>query len=362
MPFSFPASPSVNQQSTQNGRTYSWSGSAWELVAASGGGGSDSRWDLFLPPAPTSVIANGGDAAATVSWTAPTVLAQTPITDYAVQFSSNSGSTWTTFSDGTSTATSATVTGLTNGTAYTFRVAAVNGVGTGAYSTASAAVTPGSDPYFANVSLLLHMDGTGSAFVDSSPSPKAINASYGSPTQSTTKSKFGGKSLYLNGSSSIAAQASSAFDFGAGDFTIEFWVLFDSVASGQRVAGGDQQSGGSYNWALFTTVSGRLDYYMSTGTPWDIANGQQFGSVATDQWYHVALVRNGTTITGYLNGVAGSSVTSSSALASNSTNGPHFGFATGGYFNGYVDDVRITKGVARYSTTFTPPTAAFPDS
>ena len=107
-----------------------------------GGGGSDSRWDLFLPPAPTSLTATGGNAQVALTWTAPTVLTQTPITDYTVQFSSNSGSTWTTFSDGTSTATSATVTGLTNGTAYTFRVAAVSGVGQGAWSSASNSVTP----------------------------------------------------------------------------------------------------------------------------------------------------------------------------------------------------------------------------
>jgi len=97
---------------------------------------------FFLPPAPTSVTATAGNAQAVVSWTAPTVLAQTPITDYIVQFSTNSGSNWTTFSDAVSTATSATITGLTNEVAHVFRVAGINGIGTGAYSTASAAVTP----------------------------------------------------------------------------------------------------------------------------------------------------------------------------------------------------------------------------
>jgi hypothetical protein len=143
MPLNFPASPTAGQTSQQNGRTYVWNPPAWELVAASA---SDSRWDLFLPAAPTSLTATGGNAQASLSWTAPTVLAQTPIQDYTVQFSSNSGSTWTTFTRAASTATSVTVTGLTNGTAYVFRVAAVNGIGTGSYSAASSSVTPAAAP------------------------------------------------------------------------------------------------------------------------------------------------------------------------------------------------------------------------
>jgi hypothetical protein len=57
-------------------------------------GGADSRLNLFLPPAPTSVTASSGNAQASLAWTAPSVLAQTPITDYIVEYSSNSGSTW----------------------------------------------------------------------------------------------------------------------------------------------------------------------------------------------------------------------------------------------------------------------------
>lgn len=97
---------------------------------------------LFLPAAPTGLTVTGGNAQAVLSWTAPSVSAQTPITDYREQFSSDNGATWSTFSAAASTATSATITGLSNGTAYVFRVAAVNALGTGAYTAASSAVTP----------------------------------------------------------------------------------------------------------------------------------------------------------------------------------------------------------------------------
>ena len=88
-----------------------------------------------------SLPATYGNTTALVSWTAPSSNGSA-ITDYTVQYSSNSGSSWTTFADGTSTTTSTTVTGLSNGTAYVFRVAAVNTVGTGAFSSNSNSVTP----------------------------------------------------------------------------------------------------------------------------------------------------------------------------------------------------------------------------
>ena len=96
------------------------------------------------PGAPTSVSGTAGNAQVALSWTAPAFDGYTSITDYRVQFSTSStfASDINTFTDGVSSNTSATVTGLTNGTTYYFRVAAINTVGPGAYSSISSGVTP----------------------------------------------------------------------------------------------------------------------------------------------------------------------------------------------------------------------------
>jgi len=91
--------------------------------------------------APTNIVGTAGNAQVALTWTAPAANGGT-ISDYTIQYSSNSGSTWTTFSDTVSATASVTVTGLTNGTAYVFRVAATNEAGLGAYSAASATRTP----------------------------------------------------------------------------------------------------------------------------------------------------------------------------------------------------------------------------
>ena len=98
------------------------------------------------PDAPTTVVATQGVGQMGVTWSAPVNNGGSAITDYAVQYSSDSGSNWSTFADGTSTSTSTTVTGLANNTSYIFRIAAVNIAGTGSYSTASTAVTTAAVP------------------------------------------------------------------------------------------------------------------------------------------------------------------------------------------------------------------------
>ena len=94
------------------------------------------------PSVPTSVTGTSGNAQVSLSWTAPTSTGGAAITDYVVRYSTSPNQGFATFSDGTSTSTTATVTGLTNNTAYYFKVAAVNSAGTSDYSAVSSAVTP----------------------------------------------------------------------------------------------------------------------------------------------------------------------------------------------------------------------------
>lgn len=95
-----------------------------------------------IPGAPTSVTPTQQNSQISLAWTAPASNGGSSLTDYLIDYSSDSGSNWTTFSDSVSTSTSLVVTGLTNGTSYIFRVSAKNVAGTGLPSTSSATVTP----------------------------------------------------------------------------------------------------------------------------------------------------------------------------------------------------------------------------
>lgn len=330
------------------------------------GGGDTTFWNLFLPPAPTNVAGTTADTQSVVSWTAPTVSAQTPITDYLVQTSSDGGSTWTTFSDGTSAATSATVTGLTNGTTYKFRVAAVNAVGTGSYSSASANVTPAvGDGYFSSVQALLHLDGNNNSttFTDSSSSPKTFTAS-GSAVISTTQSKFGGASLYPNGGY-ITAAYNSAFNMGTGDLAVDGWVYPTSSTGIYGIYAISSGSGANPKFVVhLDNLTPKIHYN-------NLTNGSDIYTSATsactvNAWNYIAFSRASGTWRWYVNGTLAGSGSNNTTLTFSSSPS-YVGYGGESYFGsfaGYIDDWRVTVGSARGFTgsTVSTPTVAFPNS
>jgi hypothetical protein len=136
------ATTSYTATGLTNGTAYVYRVSAVNSEGAGAHVQSASTTPQTVPLAPTNVLTTPNNAYVTVRWTAPSDSGGSVITDYIVQFSADAGSSWTTFADGTSTNLQTNVTGLNNGTAYIFRIAAVSAVGTGNYSTPSASATP----------------------------------------------------------------------------------------------------------------------------------------------------------------------------------------------------------------------------
>lgn len=128
-----------------NGTSYTFTVTATNNFGSTTSAPSSAVTPAVAPSTPGAPTPTRGDTSVSLSWTAPSN-GGSAITDYLIQYSSDSGSSWTTFADGTSATTSATVTGLTNGTSYVFRIAAVNVAGTSSYSSASTAVTPAGVP------------------------------------------------------------------------------------------------------------------------------------------------------------------------------------------------------------------------
>jgi hypothetical protein len=217
------------------------------------------------------------------------------------------------------------------------------------------------DPYFANVSFLLvgnGVNGTNTNIIDSSNNHFTIT-NVGSVVISSAQSKFGGSSVLLNGTSQYLTCASNtAFVFGTGDYTVEGWVYQSANnAYSSFVEVGDHQlaTGAIY---LVNNASVRNATVYSGG----FFNSEALPS--TGQWYYVAYVRSSGVLRIYVNGTSTSATAFTNNLtASSFTVGyTQSSIANSGYLlNGYVYDVRVTKGVARYTgSTMTVPTAPLP--
>ena len=209
-----------------------------------------------------------------------------------------------------------------------------------------------SDPYWSNVVCLMH----GDTLNDTSNSSLTITNS--GTTINTSTYKYGTGSMYFNGSSYLSTPTTSILNLGGSNFTIEFWYYANDI------------SNSPYLLELYSGLSVRVLIMLDStnGVDFNIINsgGQWIHTIsvpALATWHHVAAVVNGSTMSLYLNGVFQSSTTTTYSVASTSykLNVGYYQYGNTQYFNGYIDDLRITRGVARYTASFTPPTYPFPN-
>ncbi|MGQ0708688.1 MAG: LamG domain-containing protein [Rhodoferax sp.] len=217
----------------------------------------------------------------------------------------------------------------------------------------------GTDPYADSVALLLHGDGANgsTSIVDASPSPKTVTA-VGNAQISTAKSKFGGSSIGFDGAGDyLRAPPSDAFRFGTGDFTLEMWVYLNAVGEYSFYDGCDLGGNGARSnaFTLQTDTGGHLRIFSQGGFSAATTN-----AVVAGAWTHIAMVRYGGNATFYVGGIAGGAFPYAADITvGGCVIGAYADASMGAWLNGYLDEVRITKGVARYTGDFTPPAAPF---
>ena len=224
------------------------------------------------------------------------------------------------------------------------------------------------DPDYASVSLLLHGDGANGSttFTDSGPAPNTFTA-YGNAQISTTHSVFGGASMYFDGVGDwIDAPDAEAFSFGSGDWTVEARIKspgngsFDQIL-GQRNVAGSANSDSPIGLVRNATTGALIATVFSQDLGANVSITSAMTTVYNDTWRHIAVVRIGTSLKLFIDGVI-EATGSISGPVSNSTTKFSVGRAgeyAGQYYKGYIDELRISKGVARYTSNFTPPAEAF---
>ncbi len=227
-------------------------------------------------------------------------------------------------------------------------------VGTALYTSA---FTPPTAPLvsISNTSFLLNLNNP--AIVDISS--RNVLETVGDAKIVTSTRKYGTGSMYFDGTGDYLASYSdltkSNCTFRTGDFTIEAWVNFATVGTNLGIADTATNTTGGSNvqWYMFRRSTNVIGFGIHGADP--IISSTT--NTAASTWYHLAVTRSGTSVRMFINGVLESSTTNSTDLVAASL---QLGLVATPYsMHGYIDDFRITKGVARYTANFTPPTTTF---
>jgi len=218
----------------------------------------------------------------------------------------------------------------------------------------------GATPPAGTVSLLLHMNGTNAStnFIDSSLNGFTATAN-GNSQISTAQSKYGGASGYFDGGGAyLSVPDNSLFNFELGDFTIETWLYMEGETL--QIIAAKWDASGSNSWQLYYNAgyivfqTGFASSFTATGT------------ITLSQWTHIAITRQGTSLRVFIGGSLLDTFTcaeniSGTADLSVAANDINNGEGGGNFYMGYMDDLRIIKGEAKYTASFTPPTSQLPN-
>ena len=228
--------------------------------------------------------------------------------------------------------------------------------GTAVYS--GATFTPPTAPLTAVANTKLLLNYTNAGIIDNTMLNNLVTV--GNAQISTAQTKFGGGSMYFDGAGDwLVVSPNVTNNLGTGDFTIEAWVYLASGSTYQFLIGAT--ANGGMQVGLNVPISGTPTIAVGTANgSWFLNFGASI-SISSNTWTHIAVTRSGTTNRAFINGVQlGSNITDSTSW-SFTNNTLQIGATTSVVsLNGYIDDLRITKGVARYTSTFTPATSAFP--
>jgi hypothetical protein len=230
-------------------------------------------------------------------------------------------------------------------------------VGTAVYT---AAFTPPTAPLAAITNTQLLLNFTNAGIFDNTG--KNNLETVGDAQIDTTTKKYGTGSMEFDGTTDYLFIPNDVNKtLGTGDYTIEFWVYANNWTSTPVLLEYGRATSGNTPGLEFyiSNTSGKLDIYGGSTTGTLLVSAGT--NISTGSWTHVALTRASGSTKLFLNG------TQTGSTATDTTNYTQATIFIGAYFagglclNGFIDDLRITKGVARYTANFTPPTAAFPD-
>lgn len=226
--------------------------------------------------------------------------------------------------------------------------------------------TPPTGPLTAtnDTDFLLHA--TNAGIIDKSQSVQAVTLK-GNANSSTTQTKYLTSSMYFDGTGDYLTipYVTEHYDWWNKDFTIEAWIYpttftgwytGSSVGEISTLIGNMDPTVLTCYWSFGITSTGAVRFFYYNGSSVNTPSSTE--TVNLNEWSHIAFVKDSNGYKYFVNGVGGSYTSISGTPQSNATTGLTIGSLTSDSINGYVSDVRITSGLARYTANFTPPTAA----